>query len=322
MSKKALIVGIDDYPECTLKGCVSDATEIASLLERNENGTKNFDVLCEKNIKTKDLLLQRIKELFSQNDDIALLYFSGHGSKNDGNEYICTPDYSHSFPGVKLSDILEIVNNSHCKNKVVILDSCFSGGLGQTPFTGDKAILSKGTTILSACRNNESSIETNGHGLFTYLLIGALKGGAAELLGHITPGAIYAYIDKALSSWNQRPVFKTNVEEFVSFRDVKPAIELSDLKSLSILFPEKSNSINLNPSFEFTNNPQTKHEYIKPYSTKENIDKFKILQRLERVGLVEPVNEEHMYFAAMHSESCRLTTLGMYYKNLSQTNRL
>ena len=47
------------------------------------------------------------------------------------------------------------------------------------------------------------------HGLFTSLLLEALKGGAADITGHITPGGIYAYIDKALGPWEQRPVFKT-----------------------------------------------------------------------------------------------------------------
>jgi len=48
---------------------------------------------------------------------------------------------------------------------------------------------------------------------------------------------------------------------------------------------------------------------------------MKLLQKFERVGLVEPVDEEHMYFAAMHSKACRLTPLGLYYKSLSKDNR-
>lgn len=45
---------------------------------------------------------------------------------------------------------------------------------------------------------------------------------------------------------------------------------------------------------------------------------MKLLQRLERVGLVEPVDTAHMYYAAMESKSCRLTALGKYYLLLAQ----
>ena len=33
MSRKALVVGIDDYQGCPLNGCVNDAEEIKNLLE-------------------------------------------------------------------------------------------------------------------------------------------------------------------------------------------------------------------------------------------------------------------------------------------------
>lgn len=192
--------------------------------------------------------------------------------------------------------------------------------MGNDPFDGDTALLAKGVTILSACRNSESAVETDGHGIFTSLLCGALKGGASDLLGHVTPGSIYAYIDRALGCWQQRPIFKTNVQEFVSLRETKPPIALKDLQALKDIFAN-SDSIELNPSFEFTNDPYEKHDYIKPYANKDNVNQMKLLQRLERVGLVEPVGEAHMYFAAMNSKSCKLTPLGLYYKSLSLNNR-
>ena len=132
MGKKALIVGIDEYPGCPLRGCVNDAKEVASLLERNADGTKNFDVRCLLNNVSKDTLLEQTKELFKFDDDIALFYFSGHGSRSDKNEYICTPDGTSSFPGLNLLDILQIANKSLCKNRIIILDSCFSGGMGDS----------------------------------------------------------------------------------------------------------------------------------------------------------------------------------------------
>ena len=41
--RKALIVGIDDYKEISsLSGCVNDALAVASILERNGDGSPNF----------------------------------------------------------------------------------------------------------------------------------------------------------------------------------------------------------------------------------------------------------------------------------------
>ncbi|MBP3367701.1 MAG: caspase family protein [Treponema sp.] len=322
MGRKALVIGINNYPNSPLHGCVNDAKEITSLLKNNEDDSKNFDVREEYDIKSKDELSAAIQELFSGDDEVALLYFSGHGTTRNDGEYLCTPDYTENFPGVKLSDISTWISKSKCKNKTVILDSCYSGGMGNNPLMAECAELAKGVTILAASRSTECSVECNGHGVFTSLLIEALKGGASDLLGNITLGSIYAYIDKALNLWEQRPVFKTNVHEFISLRKVEAPIACKDLKSLKDFFTSPKEEFQLDPSFEFTNDPDEKHTYKKPYAIKENVDKFKLLQRLERVGLVEPIGTSHMYFAAMESKACRLTALGQYYLLLAQKERI
>ena len=42
--KKALIVGLNNYPSCNLHWCDNDAIAIASLMEANGDGSPNFDV--------------------------------------------------------------------------------------------------------------------------------------------------------------------------------------------------------------------------------------------------------------------------------------
>ena len=43
--RRALIVGIDDYPKAPLTGCVNDATAIAGLVEAHgDDGSPNFAV--------------------------------------------------------------------------------------------------------------------------------------------------------------------------------------------------------------------------------------------------------------------------------------
>lgn len=155
MGRKALVIGINNYPTAYLHGCVNDAKEIASLLKSNDDESKNFDVRLELDIQSKDKLSEAIKDLFTGDDEIALLYFSGHGTTKTDGEYLCTPDYSINYPGVKLSDITIWIKNSNCKNKIIILDSCFSGGMGNNPLMAECAELVKGVTILAASKESE-----------------------------------------------------------------------------------------------------------------------------------------------------------------------
>lgn len=93
------------------------------------------------------------------------------------------------------------------------------------------------------------------------------------------------------------------------------------MRKLSYYFPNSSDEFKLNPSFEFTNDPSYQHEVVKPYAKAENVAMLKELQLFESVGLVEPVGEEHMYFAAMKSKSCKLTALGLHYWRLAKDTR-
>lgn len=315
--RKALIVGIDDYANCPLFGCCNDADAVSDELIKNGDGSPNFAVRKVLNVKTKGELRQLVEECFSGSADVALFYYSGHGHVDTIGGYLVTPDYAVGDYGLSLQDVLTIANNSKCKDKIIILDSCYSGTLGTISTLGQNtSIIGEGVTILTASHSTETSVEINGHGLFTSLLLEALKGGAADVTGHISLGGIYAYIDKALGPWEQRPVFKTNLTRFTSVKDVVPQIDISIIRNICTYFEEENSVLPLDPSFEPTNTPADYHELLEPYATEQNMKIFAELQKLEGVGLVVPVEEEHMYFAAMRSKGCELTSIGKQYWRL------
>lgn len=321
--RKALVIGINDYPDIPLEGCINDAYAIKNALERNGDGTPNFSVIIETDVESKGKLKGLIKELFNGNSDTALLYFSGHGYLDGVGGYLVTPDYSKDDYGVSMNEILKLANTSKVKNKIIILDCCHSGYFGNNGPTDDNITsLNEGITILTASKADESAVEMGGHGIFTTLLIDALHGGAADLRGSITPGSVYSYIDQALGPWDQRPVFKTNITQFVSLKEVNPQVPLHDIRRLKEFFSNTQDIFELDPSFENTNSPEIEHKTIEPYTIPENADKFKILQRLESVGLVVPIGEEHMYFAAMNSKGCKMTALGCHYWRLVKEGRI
>lgn len=317
LERKALIVGINNYPKRPLKYAIDDAVAVNKLLEFNEDDSRNFKTNLVENVKTISVLKGLLAELFTEKLETALFYFSGHGVKDNFGFHIVTPDGEFNDWGISMSDLMILANDSPAKNRIIILDCCYAGGCGDHKLSsGMPAYIYDGVTILSASRKNETAKEINGHGIFTNLMIEGLKGGAADLNGDVSPGSLYAYIDKAMGEGQQRPVFKTNISEFVSLRRVQTQILPETLHQIVDLFPDPEKPHGLNPSYEFTNNPDYKNPFWEPFTNEENVKKFKALQKMVSVGLVTPVDAEHMYFAAMDSKSCRLTPLGKHYWEL------
>jgi Caspase domain len=327
MIKKALIAGIGNYPgKQKLKGSVYDAQTLFELISQNgdEDKTKNFDATLLINPGSKQELKSSIMELFqAEGLDIALFYFAGHGAYDYFGYHMVTPDHRQHDRGIPMSQLLTAVRKSSAKNKIIILDCCHAGGIEDDTKTDGMGIyLEEGVTILASSKADEPSVEKNGHTVFSNLLIEALRGGAADLSGYISPGSIYTYIDKALGPNDQRPVFKANISGFVSLRKVEPPVPEEILNNLTVLFPDDPDKpLTLDSSFEYTNDPAEKHEFKIPYADKENVARFKQLQKLEGVGLVVPVGEEHMYWAAMNSKACKLTPLGQHYWRLANDKR-
>ncbi len=77
-------------------------------------------------------------------------------------------------------------------------------------------------------------------------------------------------------------------------------------------FPHPITYSLLIPRTSLTRNPETR-------STNRL---FAQLQRCRAAKLLDPVDEEHMYFAAMHKTGCQLTALGKHYWRLAQSGRI
>jgi hypothetical protein len=314
--RKALIVGINDYPNSPLSGCVNDANSLGAIIESNGDGSPNFGVkmlTCTSTQITRSVLREAIEQLFAGDAEMALLYFSGHGYIKSTGGYLVTVDAKKYDEGVSMDEVLALANQSKAKNKVVILDCCHSGAMGSPNLASNNiAQLSEGLSVLTASRDSEYAIEIGGAGVFTSLVIDALKGGAADVRGNITPGSLYAYVDEALGAWDQRPIFKTNVTSFATLRRIPPKVPFNVLRRIIQYFKTPDSEYPLDPSYEDTDSS------AKP----DNVKIFKELQKLQSVGLVVPVEAEFMYFAAINSKSCRLTALGYQYWRLVNEKKL
>lgn len=232
--KKALIVGIDAYKNVTpLAGCVKDAIAVASVIEKNGDGSPNFAIKqLTSNDSTVDAatLQEAIEELFNGDAETALFYFAGHGLINQetNSGFIVSQDGKKGAWGVSLVEILSLANKAYprIRSTIILLDSCHSGQIGEIPSADNSQIAAIGTgvTILTACHRNATAAEVNGHGLFTSILLDSLQGSSADICGRITPASVYAHIDQSLGPWEQRPNYKANVQTFITLREVAPKV--------------------------------------------------------------------------------------------------
>jgi len=251
--------------------------------------------------------------LFKHPANVAFFHFSGHGTVTGIDGYLVTPDYCKDDVGIAMTEILTLANNSPVTNIFITLDCCHSGAFGLLPAVNDnKVILADGISVITATRTNQEALEEGGGGVFTSLLVEALEGGAAGILGEVSAASIYAYIDNALGAWDQRPLFKANVSSFIKLRQTKPRLQTSLVHKLTEYFPLPAEQLPLSPDYEPEAEPHDE--------SKERI--FRDLQKFRNVGLVEPIGAEHMYHAAIQSKACELTTLGRYYWRLVNERKI
>jgi hypothetical protein len=261
-------------------------------------------------------LRNAIQNLFAGDGEVSILYFAGHGHIEATGGYLCTSDVKSGNDRVPLAEIMTMANQSRMQNRVIILDSCYGGVAGGSPLSQSVAEISDGVTILTASTAEQYATEENGEGVFTNLLVDALGGAAGNLVGDVTPGGVYAHVDQSLGPWAQRPVFKTNVNRFVSLRKVQPPLELSELRQISDLFTAPGYHFQLDPTYEperhesSAQNPQGI-----PAPIPEHNKVFSVLQKYNHVGLVVPENAPHMWHAAMESRLFALLHLGSIIGN-------
>jgi hypothetical protein len=331
--RKALVVGIDDYSRSPLSGCVNDAIEVGAKLETNGDGSPNFAVVSVTSNNeevTSARLIAVLEDLFTGDADTVLFYFAGHGiidpTTNAG--YIVTQDGAKPNWGISLSEILEMANKAYprIKSSVIILDSCQSGFAGEIAGLGNDNKVSQignGVTILTACQREGYAEEGDdgGHGAFTSILLDGLSGASADVIGRITPASLYTHIDQTLGPWKQRPMYKANVQSFIALRQISPKVPLEVLRRLINYFPDATDVFDLDPSFEPNRGEEAERLKAIPV-IEDNVRIYRELQQCYQNSLVVPLNQPHMWHAAVYSTGCRLTATGVHYRKLAEMKRI
>jgi WD40 repeat protein len=220
-------VGMSNYQNSSynLKYAEKDANEISKIMQKN----RTYKTVKTMNILNADFTKNVTKSLSSflreaEINDVIIFYYAGHGVlDNQYNYYLATYNMDFDNPtGMGLAfDVLEnLFEGLVCRNRLMMIDACFSGEIDKTSLqadtsqfekkddikfrntqlaaidgNGDMGIfelskriftdlrVSKGTNILSSSSGIEYALEGDiwGNGLFTYALKKGLIEGEADL---------------------------------------------------------------------------------------------------------------------------------------------
>ncbi len=137
--KRALLVGINQYPTAPLKGCVNDALMVGNMLITHFGFLPGPDMrLLVDQRATKAAILERLEWLVdgARAGDVLVFHYSGHGSQvpdRDGDELDhvdeCLVPIDHDWDDPLLDDDLDKIIRGvpDGANLTVILDCCHSG---------------------------------------------------------------------------------------------------------------------------------------------------------------------------------------------------
>lgn len=327
MQRRALIVGINEYDNCSQLRCaVNDAHRIEALLARNDDGNLNYTVKTITSAigqpqVTRGRLRQLLRELFDDFDGDVLFFFSGHGALTPWGGSLVTQEATSDDVGVPMDDVLLLANRSRARDIVIILDCCHSGDLGNPPIlqalTQPLALLREGLTVLAASRPNEVAYEVAGSGMFSDALAEGLAGGAADHMGNVSAASLFLYAERLFDAWDQRPIYKSYTARVPTLRVCKPAVDYEVLKTLTEHFQSADAEILLDPEYEAEASDEEKN----PGRAKKR-EHSRTFKTLRDARLLESVDGDDLYWTAMNSKAIRLTNLGKYYWRLLKRGKL
>ncbi|WP_086762804.1 caspase family protein [Nostoc sp. 106C] len=200
MAKMALVIGVSDYaPGLTpLPGSIKDVEAMRQVLQHPDMG--GFDEVKTLSNPEPLVMQEAIETLFSgrTKDDLVLLFFSGHGIKDDNGKLHLATRITRKTPqgeliratAVPASFVQDIMSNSRSKRQVVILDCCFSGAFAEGWLAKDdgsvdvkKQLGGEGRAVLTSSTSTQYSFEQEGSDLSTYTryLVEGIETGAADL---------------------------------------------------------------------------------------------------------------------------------------------
>ena len=237
--RRALLISTDTYQDSAfgrLTAPAADLEALSAVLADPAIGQYEVELLRN---SASHQVSQAIEGFFDEagRDDLVILYFSGHGIKDDnGRLYLVTTDSRKrrlASTAISTQFIREQLDHCHSRSKVVILDCCYAGAFPEGVIRGDDSvdILNKlsgrGSAVMTATSAIGYAIEgsvsptvTEVNGIapsvFTGALIDGLATGSADQDGDglISIDELYDYVYNKVRDAvpQQKPGWHGNIE--------------------------------------------------------------------------------------------------------------
>lgn len=198
MDKLALLIGVSQYEKgfSALPAAAKDVEAMQKVLEDQKIGGFKVTSLINKD---RQLIDEEIEQLFSdrKKDDLLVLFFSGHGMKDENGKLFLAARNTRKLQNGELSrataisasSIQAAIHSCHCKRIVVILDCCFSGAFpagmnvkddGSVPIA--QQLGGEGWAVLTSSTSTQYSLESQGFALsvYTHFLVEGIRTGSAD----------------------------------------------------------------------------------------------------------------------------------------------
>ncbi|MGI5455690.1 caspase, EACC1-associated type [Streptomyces sp. CA-249302] len=230
-----MLIATYEYQDRALRQLTApahDAEALAAVLR--DPDIAGFEVTTLVN-QPHHLVGEAIGEFYRdrRRDDLTLLYFTGHGLKDDdGRLYLAMANTCHDgllFTALSAEQIDQAMEGCSSRRKVLILDCCYSGAFpagriskADTAVHALERFQGCGRTVLTASDATQYSFEGNqaygqaAQSVFTRYLVQGLRDGSADLDGDgdITLDELYGYVhDRVVDEMpQQRPKKQDSVE--------------------------------------------------------------------------------------------------------------
>jgi uncharacterized caspase-like protein len=203
MVKTALLIGISEYKGklTPLPGAQKDIQAMERVLKHPNMG--GFDHVNLLENPERIAMEQTIENLFrdAQPDDLILLYFSGHGIKDEDEKLYFATSQTTLTSDKRLNSATAIearvvqkkyMDRSRSKRQVVILDCCFSGAFSEEEIAKGQKSLSldirgqlggEGRVVLTSSTETQDSFEDENGGIYTGYLVEGIEKGSADTNG-------------------------------------------------------------------------------------------------------------------------------------------
>lgn len=275
MVKIALLIGVSEFQAglASLPSSKRDIEALKQVLEdSNIGGFHEVRSLLNPDLQT---MQSEIELLFTEadRDDLVLLYFSGHGVKDEtGKLYFATSKTYKSSRNqlvkaamVPATFIHDLMNNCRAKRQGIILDCCFSGAFDPNLAVKDDSSIdlkgqlgAEGRVVLASSSHIQASFgqkEASRLSIYTDCLVNGLNTGEADLDndGAISVRDLHTYVSAKV-----REVSPNMTPKLITFKDL----------GFDIVLAKSTSAIERQTNFDFSGmripliNNIDRHDYL------------------------------------------------------------